>query len=248
MNPSRPTKGVDKLNRGAEFREGRNAQHSGVIEVEHAFVGVLGEQRVEHGAGLVAVFAEHVPFLDVSRRARAGSVVWHRTRHGQIRSKGSRSLFSSAAITPRSKPSASNSSIIACLRRVLSQRFRKASRLAKRFLSALLVKSRRELRDELAFFVQVFHPLGDDGCFDAVHIDLAPPRPIGWQGDVGGINDDRSVFARLRRGRFFTVIRWWMIVGRGDGIVFAGFVNLDWLAVRTPDRRNGWSRPGNPST
>ena len=31
----------------------------------HAFVGVLGEQRVEHGAGLVPVFAEYIPFLDV---------------------------------------------------------------------------------------------------------------------------------------------------------------------------------------
>ena len=60
-----PAKGLDELNRGAELGEGRDAQHVGVIQVEHALVGILGEQRVEHGAGLFAVLAEHVPFPDV---------------------------------------------------------------------------------------------------------------------------------------------------------------------------------------
>ena len=45
--------------------EGRDLQHVGVVEVEHALVVVLREQRVEHGAGLRAVFREHVALLHV---------------------------------------------------------------------------------------------------------------------------------------------------------------------------------------
>ncbi len=38
-----PAEGLDQLHRRAESGEGRNAQHVGVIQVEHAFVGVFGE-------------------------------------------------------------------------------------------------------------------------------------------------------------------------------------------------------------
>ena len=59
------TKSVDKLNGCAEFGEGRDTQYLGVIKVEYAFVGVFGKQRVEHGAGPVAIFVEYISFLDV---------------------------------------------------------------------------------------------------------------------------------------------------------------------------------------
>ena len=56
---------LDQLDRSAELGEGRDAQHGGVIEVEDAFVGILGQQGVEHGAGLIPVSGEHVPLPDV---------------------------------------------------------------------------------------------------------------------------------------------------------------------------------------
>ena len=55
----------DQLDRSADLGEGRDAQHGGVVEVEDAFVGILGQQRVEHGAGLIPVSGERVPLPDV---------------------------------------------------------------------------------------------------------------------------------------------------------------------------------------
>ena len=55
----------DQLDRGAELGEGRDAQHGGVVEVEDAFVGILGQQGVEHGAGLIPISGEYVPLPDV---------------------------------------------------------------------------------------------------------------------------------------------------------------------------------------
>ena len=60
-----PAERPDQLNRGAQFREGRDAQDGGVVEVEHALVGVFGQQGIKHGAGLVAILGEHVPLLDL---------------------------------------------------------------------------------------------------------------------------------------------------------------------------------------
>ena len=63
---------LDQLDRGAELGEGRNAQHGGVVEVEDAFVGILGQQGVEHGAGLIPVSGEHVSLSDVVGTLAAG--------------------------------------------------------------------------------------------------------------------------------------------------------------------------------
>ena len=52
--------------------EGRDLQHVGVVEIEHALVGVFGQQRIEHGAGLRPVFREHVALLDVLGPLAAG--------------------------------------------------------------------------------------------------------------------------------------------------------------------------------
>ena len=49
----------------------------------------------------------------------------------------------SSASGSSGRPSSSSSSMIACLRSAAFQRLRKSSRLAKRFFSAFLVKSRR---------------------------------------------------------------------------------------------------------
>ena len=56
---------LDQLNRRAELGKGWDAQNGDIVEVEHTLVGVLGEQRVEHSAGLVSVLVEHIALLDV---------------------------------------------------------------------------------------------------------------------------------------------------------------------------------------
>ena len=56
---------LDQLNRRAELGKGWDAQNGDIVEVEHTLVGVLGQQRVEHSAGLVSVLVEHIALLDV---------------------------------------------------------------------------------------------------------------------------------------------------------------------------------------
>src|SRR5271165_1167776 len=117
-------------------------QNLWVLKIENTFVTVFREQRVENGAGLRAILCKDVALahlLDAFAPGERGLVkaTW------QIRSKGSRSLPTSSRSGSRGRPSLSSSSIIACLRSAPFQRRRKASRLVKRFFSALLVKSRR---------------------------------------------------------------------------------------------------------
>ena len=56
---------VDELHDAAHRAERGDLQHVGVVEIENALVLIFGEQRIEHGAGLAAVFGEHVALLDV---------------------------------------------------------------------------------------------------------------------------------------------------------------------------------------
>ena len=39
-----PAEGLDQLHRCPEVSEGRNAQHVGIIQVEHSLVGIFGQQ------------------------------------------------------------------------------------------------------------------------------------------------------------------------------------------------------------
>ena len=57
--------GANEFNAGAERAKRRDRQHVGIVEVEHALVGIFGKQGIEHGARLPAVFGEHVALLDV---------------------------------------------------------------------------------------------------------------------------------------------------------------------------------------
>ena len=78
-------------------------------------------------------------------------------------------------------------------------------------------------------FVQVFHPLGDDGRAYSVHIDLEPPRLIWCRRYPRWAINDRFVFTRFRR--YGVLVRGRNIVGWSDGVVFAGLVNLHGLAI-----------------
>ena len=113
-----------------------------------------------------------------------------------MRSNWSISLPSCSAIGSSGRPSASSSSTIACLRLAAFQRFRKSSRLAKRFFSAFLVKSRRDFCHELAVLVEIFHAFGDNGGADAIDIDLAL-RPTARRQGQARLIDDGLVRAGL---------------------------------------------------
>ena len=152
------------------------------------------KQGIEHGAGLRAVLGEDVALPDVLGALAAGE---RRAVEGtwQIRSKGSRSLPTSSASGSSGRPSASSSSMMACLRSAAFQRCRKSSRLAKRFLQGLLGEVAQALGDELAVLVEIFDALGDDGGADAIDVDLlALLAAVGRDGDVGrlAIDDDVS--------------------------------------------------------
>ena len=57
---------LDELERGAHVVEGRDFEHLDVVQsADHPFVLVLGEQRLQHGAGLRAVFGEYITLLHV---------------------------------------------------------------------------------------------------------------------------------------------------------------------------------------
>jgi hypothetical protein len=58
---------IDELLDAAHRREGRNTKDLWVFEIEYAFVLVLREQRIKHGAGLWTVFGKHIPLAHLLR-------------------------------------------------------------------------------------------------------------------------------------------------------------------------------------
>ena len=59
-------KRLDQLCRRAQRREWRDLQHIWVVEVQHALILVLRQQRLR------AVLAEYITFFSLARRARGG--------------------------------------------------------------------------------------------------------------------------------------------------------------------------------
>ena len=129
--------------RRAHRVERRDLQDPRVVEVDDALVLVLLQAALRARRGPAAPYLVNTSRLRTfSARSRRVSGGWSKATW-QIRSKGSRSLPTSSASGSSSRPSLASSSMIACLRSAAFQRLRKSSRLAKRFCSAFLVKSRR---------------------------------------------------------------------------------------------------------
>ena len=57
--------GANEFDGRAEPVERRDPENIGVVKVQDALVGVLGQECVENGASLVAVFREHVALLHI---------------------------------------------------------------------------------------------------------------------------------------------------------------------------------------
>src|SRR5664280_2529684 len=60
------TECLHNLNRGTDLSEGLELQDLDLAKVFESLVGVLIQERVEHSAGLIAVFREDIPLLDVA--------------------------------------------------------------------------------------------------------------------------------------------------------------------------------------
>ena len=93
-----PPNALMSCNDAAHRVEGRDLQHVGVVEIEHALVAIL--LRAAHRArrGPAAPYLVNTSrFLTFSARSRRVSGFWSKATW-QIRSKGSRSLPSSSAI------------------------------------------------------------------------------------------------------------------------------------------------------
>ena len=108
---------------------------------------------------------------------------------------------------------------------------RKSSRLAKWLPQCLFGEVAQGLGDELAVLVEIFHPLGDDGRVDTVHIDLAHAAAGNRLGNAGRFVNDGLIVARFRRYGIIFVIGGRHVIGRDDRIAVAGFVYLHRFAV-----------------
>ena len=85
--------------------------------------------------------------------------------------------------------------------------------------------------DEFAEFVEILDALGDDGGADAVDVDFLPPGAAGRDGDVGRAIDDGFIGAG-RCGEGLGVVPGGRnVVGRGNGVALAGFVDLHGVTV-----------------
>ena len=217
-----PAEGSHQFDRRAEAVERWDLQNVDVVEIEHSLVGVLVEQRVEHGAGLTRVSVEHVPLLDAVGSLAAGQ---------RLGVKGD--------VTDEIK----GVQILAQLLDDHSQREPFGRHLVDdRLLAFLAVPPIQEvvqagetpaqrpprevterLGDELALSVEVLHPFGDNGGLDAINIDLLPWPGRWWPGWIPAINDDLALAGSVR------TIRW--RIGRKNGIVWSGLVDLLRLAV-----------------
>ena len=121
--------------------------------------------------------------------------------------------------------------MMACLRSADFQRLRKSSRLAKRFFSAFLVKSRRRFGNESPLLIQIFHTLSDDGGPYPIDIDFARRFFVSIDIDVGRLINDYFVLSRLGRNGLAVLIDRRHVVGRDDGVILAGLINLHRLAI-----------------
>ena len=219
---------AEQLERRAEDVDRRDPEHVGVVEVEHTLVGVLVEQRIEHGAGLLSVLREHVAFLDVVGPLAAGQRFGVERdvadeiegievpaqlldQHGQRQALG-RHFLDDRLLAVGGVPS-SEEVVEAC----------------ETFAQGFPGEVAQGLGNQLAVLVEVFHPLGDYGCVDAVDIDLFSRSGIGRRRKVR-IDDDCFVIVGAVGKRVAVVIDG-RYLGRVDGIVVAGFIDLHGFAV-----------------
>ena len=227
--------------------ERRDPQDLRVLEVEHALVLVLLQERVEHGPGLLAVLREHVALAHVLGALAAGE---RRLVEGDVADQVEGVEVLADLLGQRVEDQALvlelvDDRLLALGAPSSASGSRRGWRTASSAPSGEVAQA---LGDELAVLVEVLDPLGDDRGADAVDVDLAPPLAAGRDGDVRRLAvDDRLVLRRLRRDRLLIVLGRRGVVRRRDRVVLARLVDLRPARRRSRDRRSGWWRRGSRS-
>jgi hypothetical protein len=166
----------DELDGCAHAVERRDAQDLRILQVEDALILVFVEQRVEHGASLLAVPREHVALADVVGPLAAGE---RRLVEGDMADQIERVEVLADLLGQRVEDRA-------LVRELVDDRL-----LALRGLPALQedIEAREPLLqrlsgevaqglgDQLAVLVEVLDPLGDDRGIDPVDVDLPRLSP-----------------------------------------------------------------------
>ena len=204
-------------------------QHVGVVEIEHALVGIFGEQRIEHGARLPAIFREHVALPDVLGALAPGQRL---PVEGDVADEVERIEVLAQFLGDRIERQALGFQFLddrlLALRRLPA--LEEVVEAGEALLQRLLGEVAQGLGDELAVLVEIFDALGDDGGADAIDIDLLL-RPAARRQRKAGLIDDRFVGAGRLGQRSALLVGRQRVVGRRDGIAFARLVNLHRLAV-----------------
>jgi len=220
-----------KLERRAHRIEWRNLKNARVVEIEDALVLIFLEQGFKYSAGLRAVFGEDVAFADIIGTLTAGKrrsvkrdmanevegieVFTYLVRERIKRKPFVCEFFDDRLLALCSVPAAE-----------------KVIETGKTLLEGLFRKIPQAFGDELAVFVEVFHALSEDGGTNPVHINLASPLYVGLYGDVRWFAiDDHFVIAGFYWKGGFIIAAGGHVIGRGNGIILARLVNLDWVAV-----------------
>ncbi len=152
-------------------REGRNAQHVSIVEIEYAFVGIFGQQRVEHGAGLGAVLREHVTLFDVLGALAAGErLLVEGDMADEVEGIEVLAKFFGDRIERQALGLQFLDDRLLAFRRLPA--FQEIIEAGEALLQRLLGEVAQDLGDELAVLVEILHPLGDDGGADAIDINL----------------------------------------------------------------------------
>lgn len=205
--------------------EGRDLQHIGIVEIEHALVAILVQQRIEHGAGLRPVFGEHVTLLDVLGPLTAGKRL---PIKGDVADQIERVEVLAEFIGDGIERQALGLQFLD--NRLLALGGFPAPEEIVEAGKTLFQRRPGEVAqgfgDELAVLVEIFDALGQDAGADAIDVDLAD-RVTGRQCQARLI-DHRFVVAGFRRDRVVAVQR---VVGRRDRITSTGFINLHRVAV-----------------
>ena len=233
FEPCSIAEGIDQLHDAAHRAERGDPQDRGVVEIQHPFVGVLGEEGIEYGAGLAAVLGEDVMLLDrfgtLAPRQRffvEGDVA-DQVERVEVFAQflGDRverqpfgfELFDDRLFARRPFP--------------VLQEIVEAREAAFQRVFGVIAKA---LGDQLAMFVEVFDPLGDDLNIDAIDIDLfdRAGRAAGIAGaEVIGAGEERFVGAGGRGERVVIVVGRGDVVGGRDRFAVGRFVDLDRIAV-----------------
>jgi hypothetical protein len=203
--------------------EGCHLQHIGVVEIEHALVSILFEQRVEHGAGLRPIFGEHVALLDVfGPFAARQRLLVEGDMADQIEGIEVPPEFVRDGIERETLGFQFLDDCLLALRRFPA--LEEIVEAGETLLESRFGEVAQGFGDELTILVEIFDALGEDAGANAIDVNLTD-RATGRQRQPRLI-DHGFVLARRRRDRVLARGRDRRVVGRRDRLSFARFVNL----------------------